>query len=109
MFSRVKKGMSQEQIQSLNNSFISVICEIGNMKILQSTMGTKKLPSQIIKETGLPQTTTYRKIKELTKLGLLKKLDYNLTESRHREYYYQSVTDHVEMFVLNSKISVVIH
>lgn len=109
LYSNVKKDMTQEQIQQLNESFISIICDEGNLKILQSTMGTKKIPSQIKKETGLPQTTCYRKIKELTKLGLLRKVGYNLTEARHREYHYRSVSEHIELFVKDSKLTVAIH
>lgn len=40
-------------------------------RILQHTMGTRKAAEDISKELGIPLSTTYRKINQLKKSGLL--------------------------------------
>lgn len=106
LLSHVKKNMTQEQIQMLQESFVPVICDLTNLKILQSAMGERKTPSEIIRETHISQTTCYRRIKVLYNLGLLKKVGVNRTEAYHEECYYQSVTEHIEVFIANSKFKV---
>lgn len=109
LFTRVKKCMTQEQIQTLNESFIPIICNIENMKIIQSTMGTKKRTSEIIRETGIPQTTCYRRINQLVKMGLLQKSGYAYTESLHRECYYLSIAENIEILISKLRFRVSIH
>ena len=57
--------------QKLKSRILSALSDSSMHTILQSTSLTDKSANDIIRMQGLPHSTTYRKINELIKCGLL--------------------------------------
>ncbi len=91
------------QSQRLKSHIMSALSDSNMEKILQSTSFSDRSANDIIRAQGLPHSTTYRKINELIKYGLLvlyrseiaggKKIAYYKSTFRSITVSYQGITD----------------
>ena len=91
------------QSRRLKSRILSALSDSSMHTILQSTSFTDKSANDIIRTQGLPHSTTYRKINELIKCGLLvlyrseitggKKIAYYKSTFRSIKVSYEGITD----------------
>ena len=91
------------QSKRLKSHIMSALSDSSMEKILQSTSFSDRSAIDIIRTQGLPHSTTYRKINELIKCGLLvlyrseiasgKKIAYYKSTLRSITVSYQGITD----------------
>lgn len=91
------------QSKRLKSHIMSALSDSSMEKVLQSTSFSDRSANDIIRAEGLPHSTTYRKINELIKCGLLvlyrweiasgKKIGYYKSTFRSITVSYQGITD----------------
>lgn len=78
----------QPEVFDLNKAVINALGDPECRKILEATFHRSRIVSEIMKERKIPQTSIYRKINHLYKLGLLKSTEHFDTK-RHVFYKYK--------------------
>ena len=73
---------TKPEVFDINRDVINALGDPDCRKILEATYEKAKRASQILKEKKLPQTSLYRKLAQLEKLGLLKSKQYELKEGQ---------------------------
>jgi hypothetical protein len=91
------------QSQRLKSHILSALSDSSMQKILQSTSFSDRSANEIIRAQELPHSTTYRKINELIKYGLLvlyrseiasgKKIAYYKSTFRSIKVSYEGIAD----------------
>jgi predicted transcriptional regulator len=75
------------QSQRLKSHILSALSDASMHMILQSTSFTDRSANDIIRAQGLPHSTTYRKINELIKCGLLVLYRWEIASGKKIAYY----------------------
>jgi predicted transcriptional regulator len=75
------------QSQRLKSHIMSALSDSSMQKILQSTSFSDRSANEIIRTQGLPHSTTYRKINELIKYGLLVLYRSEIASGKKMAYY----------------------
>ena len=74
--------------------------------ILYSTTDTAKPVVDIMKETNIPMTSAYRKVKDLLKVNLLRTEGSEITEDGKRFYLYRSNINEAKLIYKNGDIEI---
>jgi hypothetical protein len=83
------------QSQRLKSHIMSALSDSSMEKILQSASFSDRSANDIIRAQGLPHSTTYRKINELIKYGLLVLYRSEIASGKKIAYYkstFRSIT-----------------
>jgi predicted transcriptional regulator len=73
--------------KKLQSHMITALSDAHMQRILQSTSISDKSVTDIIREQNLPYSTTYKKIAELVKWGLLVSYKSEIVEGKRLGYY----------------------
>ncbi|MCQ4342296.1 MAG: helix-turn-helix domain-containing protein [Sulfolobaceae archaeon] len=76
-FPPVKKGVQVERVEDDNEEAVSLEeSELNEREkqVLEAIRAGNKTLSDIVRATGLPKTTAYRRVKKLVKMGLLREV-----------------------------------
>mgnify|MGYP001096737811 CR=1 FL=1 len=87
-------------------AIIEALFDDQSRTILYSTTEKAKPVTEIIKETNIPMTSTYRKVKDLLKVSLLKIEGSEITEDGKRFYLYRSNISEANLIYKNGNIEI---
>jgi predicted transcriptional regulator len=83
--------------RTINFSALVEIPDKTGCKIIMSVTNISKTASQISQENNLPQSSTYKKIKRLLNLGLIKIERVNIDEKGKRVIFYRGKIKSLEI------------
>ncbi len=75
------------QNKNIRRNILSALSDENMSKILESTSVSEKTVFEIMQEQKIPHSTTYRKIKQLLKYGLLALYRSKITEGKKVAFY----------------------
>jgi predicted transcriptional regulator len=75
---------------------LQVLADIGSHKIILSTIDSARTAQQIASENNLPLSSTYKKIRRLLDMDILRIERVNIDESGKRVLYYKSKVKSLE-------------
>jgi len=90
----------------IGKKILEAFGEEDKSKILNSTLDVPKIIFDILKETKIPQTSGYRKIKQLIENGLLTPEGFEVQEDGRKVYRYRTVFDNVKINIVKDKVNV---
>ncbi|MCE2507375.1 MAG: hypothetical protein J4F36_13105 [Nitrosopumilaceae archaeon] len=90
----------------MTNQIMTTIGSKEKLDIITCVFNKPKISSEIIKECQLPQTSGYRKIKELVHAGFLIEKGHIITSDGKKAYKYNSVFGATEIMIRKNKVSI---
>ena len=110
----IKQNKSNGKWLTINDSYIlnillQAIGDEDKKKILESTSSKSKVIYEILKESGVPQTSGYRKIKSLIDDGLLIQSGFLIQKDKKKVNKYLSVFDTMKINIDSDSITVDVH
>ena len=92
--------------KSKKKAIVEALFDDQSRTILYSTTDTAKPVVDIMKETNIPMTSAYRKVKDLLKVNLLRTEGSEITEDGKRFYLYRSNINEAKLIYKNGDIEI---
>ena len=92
--------------ESKKKAIVEALFDDQSRTILYSTTDTAKPVVDIMKETNIPMTSAYRKVKDLLKVNLLRTEGSEITEDGKRFYLYRSNINEAKLIYKNGDIEI---
>ncbi len=107
------KGSNKPVMKISDKSVIDIVLrsfgDEDKKAILQATNSKSKIIYDILKETGIPQTSGYRKINSLIEEGLLVPTDSVITEDKKKIMKYMAVINNLRVNIRGNDINLEVH
>jgi len=98
------ESVKQELEKTQYDKLLIVLADDLSRKIIQVLVDEELTALHISKKLGIPQTTTYRKIRKLEELQLIKKSKVVRSKDGVEESYYKSWTSEINVKIKDGKI-----
>tara|TARA_B100001013_G_scaffold325674_1_gene237835 strand:+ start:183 stop:554 length:372 start_codon:yes stop_codon:yes gene_type:complete len=92
--------------ESKKKAIVEALFDDQSRTILYSTTEIAKPVVDIMKETNIPMTSAYRKVKDLLKVNLLRTEGSEITEDGKRFYLYRSNINEAKLTYKNGNIEI---